>query len=196
MSWQLWTNWHLNVSFSMPLHTDIPDQLQHSRQYMPEPDLKNATPQKLTCTQDDPTSTPTTTNVCKILTLKKAFLASFGTIWKMPGTYTIHTDLSVPPVQHACRKMPIEYCKQIEKVLQDMFNIKIITLVTKPTEWVSSITYPSKPDDTLCICLDPHDLNKASSINTYKAPTLDEISLSSAALFSKLDTKDGSGASI
>ena len=72
--------------------------------------------------------------------------------------------------------MPIEYHEQIEKTLQDMVYLKIITPETKPVEWVSSLTYPGKPDGTLCICLDPHNLNRAIIYEHYKASTLDEIS--------------------
>ena len=38
----------------------------------------------------------------------------------MPGTYTIWTDPSVPPVQHARQEVPIEYRNQIKKALDDM----------------------------------------------------------------------------
>ena len=74
-----------------------------------------------------------------------------------------------------------------------MVDLGIITSVTEPTEWVSSLTYPSKPNGLLHICLDPRDLNKAIIREHYKAPTLDEIShkLSGATVFSKLDAKDG-----
>ena len=52
---------------------------------------------------------------------------------------------------------------------------------------------PQKPDASLCICLDPRDLNKAIIWEHYKAPTLDEIThkLSGAKVFHKLDAKDG-----
>ena len=103
----------------------------------------------------------TTDDVHDIIAMKKAFPMSFDHVGNMPGTYTIHLDPSVPPAQHARRKVPIEYKEQIEKALQQMEDLKIMTLVTIPTEWVSSITYPRKPDGTLCICLDPRDLNKA-----------------------------------
>ena len=69
----------------------------------------------------------------------------------------------------------------------------VIVPVTKPTAWVSSLTYLCKPDGTLHICLDPKDLNKAIMQEHYKAPILDEIThhLSGATCFSKLDAKDG-----
>ena len=68
-----------------------------------------------------------------------------------------------------------------------MEDLQIITPVTEPTEWVSSITYPRKPDGTICICLDPKDLNREIIREHYKAPTLEEIlhKLSGATIFSK-----------
>ena len=77
-----------------------------------------------------------------ILAIKKAFPKSFDHVGNMPGIYTICLDPSVPPAQHARRKVPIEYKEQIENALQQMEDLKIITLVTIPTEWISSITYP------------------------------------------------------
>ena len=74
-----------------------------------------------------------------------------------------------------------------------MVDQEIIAPVTEPMEWVSSLTYPQKPDGSLHICLDPRDLNKAIIQEHYKVPTLDEIThkLSGAKVFSKLDAKDG-----
>ena len=74
-----------------------------------------------------------------------------------------------------------------------MVDQGIITPVTEPTEWVSSLTYPQKADGSLHICSDPRDLNKAIIQEHYKAPTLDEIThkLSGAKVCSKLDVKDG-----
>ena len=57
-----------------------------------------------------------------------------------------------------------------------MVDKGVIAPVFQPTEWVSSITYPCKPDGTLCICLNQKDLNKAIVWEHYKAPTPNEIS--------------------
>ena len=70
-----------------------------------------------------------------IISLKFAFPQSFDTTGNMPGVYTICLDPSVPPVQHAHRKVPIECREAIEKLLQDMVDQKIIAPVTEPTEW-------------------------------------------------------------
>ena len=135
----------------------------------------------------------TTDSVTDIIALKNVFPNSFDTTGNMPGQYTIRVDTSIHPVQHARRKVPIEAKEEIEKALQKMVDNEIITPVTEPTEWVSSLTYPRKSDGSIHPCLDPRDLNKAIICEHYKAPTLEEIShiLSGATVFSKLDAKDG-----
>ena len=102
-------------------------------------------------------------------------------------------DSSVPPVQCAQRKVPIEAREEIEKAVQKMVDKWNYCPVTEPTKWVSSLTYLRKSDGTIHPCLDPHYLNKAIIHEHYKAPTLEEIShkLSSTTVFSKLDAKDG-----
>ena len=72
------------------------------------------------------------------------------------------TDPSVPPIE--CQE-------KIEKELDRMVDQGIIMLVTEPSEWVNSITYPVKPNTDLHICLDPKDLNKAIIKEHYKALT-------------------------
>ena len=129
------------------------------------------------------------------MVLKRAFPDSFDTVSNMPHTYTIRTDPSVFLVQHARQKVPIEYRDQIDKALDDMVLKGIIAPVTKPTTWVSSLTYPLKPDGSLHICLDPKDLNKAIVQEHYNAPTLDEIThcLSGATCFSKRECRWSNG---
>ena len=106
-----------------------------------------------------------------IFSLKQAFPTSFDTVSNMPGKYSIKIDATVPPVQHARCKVPIHYKEEIEKKLLEMEQLQIIEPVTTPTEWVSSITNPTKQDGSLRISLDPSDLNKAIIREHYKAPT-------------------------
>ena len=77
-------------------------------------------------------------------------------------------------------------------MLNDMVTQEVIAPASWPTEWVSPLIYPPKPDSFLCICLNPKDLNKAIVPEHYKTTTLDEIChwLSDAMCFSKLDAKD------
>ena len=94
----------------------------------------------------------------------------------MPGKYSIKIDPTVAPVQHSRCKVPIHYKEEREKKFKEMEQLQIISPVTRPTEWVSSITCPTKPDGSLRICLNPHDLNKAIIREHYKAPNIEEIS--------------------
>ena len=107
----------------------------------------------------------------------------------MSGQYDIKIDLQVPPVQHGRCKVPIEYKAEIEKELNKMVHQGIITKQMEPTPWVSSLTYPKKPNGKLRICLDPKDLNKAIIIENHKAPILEAIAhiLTGATWFSKVD---------
>ena len=86
---------------------------------------------------------------------------SFNRIGNMSGEYDIKTDPCVPPVQHGRCKVPIEHKVEIKKELNEMVYQGIIAKQMEPTPWVSSLTYPKKPNGKLRICLDLKDLNKA-----------------------------------
>ena len=88
----------------------------------------------------------------------------------MPCTYTIRTDPSVPSVQHAQYKVPIEYWEQTECTLDDTVAIGVIAPVSQPTEWVSSLIYPHKADGSLHICLDPKDQGQGHSARALQGP--------------------------
>ena len=106
-----------------------------------------------------------------ILTLIKHSPLSFDVVDNMPGEYSIHLDHRVPPVQHPRCNIPIHYREKIEKTLKEMEDLQTIAPVTRPTKWISLLTYHTKPDGSLRICLDLHDLNKAIIREHYKAPT-------------------------
>ena len=51
----------------------------------------------------------------------------------------------------------------------------IIVPVDEPTDWVNSVVVRGKPNDSLRICLDPKDLNKAIKREHYPVPTVDMV---------------------
>ena len=126
--------------------------------------------------------------------LQALFPNSFDYIGDMQGEYDIKTDPTIPPVQHRRWKVPIEYKEEIEKELAEMVWQGIIIKQTEPTPWVNSLTYPTKANGKLRICLDPKDLNKAIIHENHKAPTLKEIAhvLTGATKFSKVDSNKAS----
>ena len=104
--------------------------------------------------------------------LQTLYPNSFNQIGDMSGKYDIKTDLRVPPVQYRRCKVPIEHKAEIKKELNEMVHQGIIAKQMEPTPWVSSLTYPKKPNGKLRICLDPKDLNKAIIWENHKALTL------------------------
>ena len=55
-----------------------------------------------------------------------------------------------------------------------MVEKQIITPVTEPTRWVSSMVVVQKKDNQIRICLDPRDLNKAILRSHYPLPTIEQ----------------------
>ena len=110
----------------------------------------------------------------------------------LPGEYHIVTDDAVPPVVHPPRRVPVALRNQIKEKLDEMVASDVITPVTEPTEWVSSMLVIAKPNK-LRICLDPRDLNKAISREHYQLPTVEDVAtrLSQAKKFTVVDAKDG-----
>ena len=74
-----------------------------------------------------------------------------------------------------------------------MEALGVITHIDQPTDWVSSITYVQKANSELCLCLDPHDLNRAIHCDHHKMPTVEEVAHEFANLhyFTKLNACHG-----
>ena len=93
----------------------------------------------------------------------------------MKGEYNIRIDPTVKPVTHARRKVPIESKEAIDKELDYLIEEEIITEQVEPTPWVSSVTFPRKPNGDVRVCLDPSNLNKAIIREHHKLMTVEEI---------------------
>ena len=103
------------------------------------------------------------------------------------GQKNIHPHIDAP------RKPPIALIDYIRLELDYMVKNKIIRKVTEPTDWVSSLTYSHKKDESLRICIDPRHLNTALRRPHHATPTIEEITyhFTGAKIFSKLDAKAG-----
>ena len=111
------------------------------------------------------------------------------------GAYPqIDLDPAVPPMLNRPRKIPHNMRAAVEDKLRVLEENGIIAAVEQPTEWISNITTVWKPEKkSVCVCLDPRDLNKAIRRNHFHLPTLDDVltQLKGARVFSLLDAKDG-----
>ena len=98
-------------------------------------------------------------------------------------------DPTVKPATHARRKVPIESKEAIDKELDYLIEEEIITEQVEPTPWVSSVTFPRKPNREVRVCLDPSNLNKAIIREHHKPMTVEEIAheLAGVTVYTKAD---------
>ena len=125
--------------------------------------------------------------------LREMYPECFDSVQRHTRYFGISIDRTVTPVIHAPRRVPIEVKDRLKDKLEQMEEEGIIAQVTGPTDWVNSLVVREKPDGSLCVCLDPTDLNRAIKRVHYPTPTVEEITpkLSGSTVFSKLDAKDG-----
>ena len=121
--------------------------------------------------------------------LKKLYPNSFDRLGSLKGAYNIRMDPTVKPATHARRKVPIESKEAIDKEMDYLIEEEIITEQVEPTPWVSSVTFPRKPNGEVRVCLDPSNLNKAIIREHHKPMTGEEIAheLAGATVYTKAD---------
>ena len=121
--------------------------------------------------------------------LKKLYPNSFDRLGSLKGEYDIRVDPTVKPATHARRKVPIESKEAIDKEMDYLIEEEIITEQVEPTPWVSSVTFPMKPNGEVRVCLDPSNLNKAIIREHHKPMTVEEIAheLAGATVYTKAD---------
>ena len=127
---------------------------------------------------------------CKTLEdLKKLYPNSFNRLGSLKGAYNIRVDPTVKPATHARRKVPIKSKEAIDKELDYLIEEEIITEQVEPMPWVSSVTFPRKPNGEVRVCLDPSNLNQAIIREHHKPMTVEEIAheLAGATVYTKAD---------
>ena len=121
------------------------------------------------------------------------FADVFQGIGCLPGEYSIELSKDVQPVVHPPRRVPVPKKEAMKAELDRMVADKIVTPVTEPTDWVSSVLAVPKKDGSVRICLDPKDLNTTIKRSHYPLPTVEDVTsrLTNAKVFSVLDAKSG-----
>ena len=132
---------------------------------------------------------PGTVSCKTVEDLKKLYPNSFDRLGSLKGEYNIRVDPTVKPATHARRKVPIESKEAIDRELDYLIEEEIITEQVEPTPWVSSVTFPMKPNKEVRVCLDPSNLNKAIIREHHKPMTVEEIAheLAGATVYTKAD---------
>ena len=121
------------------------------------------------------------------------FESCFGELGTLPKVYKIVVDPSVSPVVHHPRRVPIAIQPKLKEELDRTESLGVISKVTEPTYWVSSLVIVHTPDGRIRVCLDPKDLNAAIKRSHLQSPTAEDIisKMSGARYFSKLDASSG-----
>ena len=132
---------------------------------------------------------PGTVSCKTVEDLKKLYPNSFDRLGSLKGAYNIRIDPSVKPATHARRKVPIESKEAIDRELDYLIEEEIITEQVEPTPWVSSVTFPRKPNGEVRVCLDPSNLNQAIIREQHKPMMVEEIAheLAGATVYTKAD---------
>lgn len=125
--------------------------------------------------------------------LKQNFLELFDTIGNFHSTAKLILRPDAEPYCDPPRKCRIHLKDKIKAELARMEEMGVIRHVTEHTDWCSSLTYVTKRNGSLRVCLDPFHLNKALKRCPTKIPTLEELNptFAKAKFFSKLDAKAG-----
>ena len=112
-------------------------------------------------------------------------------VWQLDGEYHIKVDATGEPVQHPPRWVPVALHDRLKAELDRMVSQEVISPVTMPTPWVSSLVVVPKKYGPLRLCLDPKDLNRAIHRENYPLPTIEDVAtcLHGAKVFSKLDVR-------
>ncbi|KAI0209393.1 hypothetical protein LSAT2_005911, partial [Lamellibrachia satsuma] len=75
----------------------------------------------------------------------------FEGIGNFSGEFHITVDNSVTPVIHAPRRCSIHLKDEVKDELDNMERLGVISKVTEPTDWVSSLVYSRKSNNKLRI---------------------------------------------
>lgn len=110
----------------------------------------------------------------------------------LPVKYSMKINPDITPVVRPARRIPVAMLDKVEAELKNMTKMGVITPVSEPTQWVSSMVATHKKNtDKICICIDPRDLNEALMRPHHPMRTVEEVAskMSNASVFSVLDAK-------
>ena len=98
--------------------------------------IKAPTPQELPRSKEHPIfHKPGSIKISSVEDLLRLYPNSFDRLGSLKGEYDIKVDPTVPPVQHARRKVPIESKVAIEEAIDYMVKQDILEPQIEPTHW-------------------------------------------------------------
>ena len=109
------------------------------------------------------------------------------------GACPVNINETVKPVVHPLRRVPFALRHKLKAELERLVSLNVIEKMDHPTDWVNSIVLVEIGDDSIRVCLDPKDLNKAIKREIIQLLTPEEIMsmMAGATKFAKTDTSSG-----
>ena len=99
----------------------------------------------------------------------------FGKVGCLREKHQIVVDRDVSRVINPHRRIPASLKMKLNKELDRMVKMEIITPIKEPTNWISSLVIVEKPNGHFPICLDPRQFNQAIKRPHFAMPTAEEI---------------------
>ena len=113
----------------------------------------------------------------------------FQGLGKFPGEpYKLRLKPDAVPAKHRPRKVPVHLQDAFHEEVERLVKIDVLEKVTEPTEWVNSFVIVEKVIDSsnahspnhtikksICLCIDPKDLNEALEREPYYSRSIDEL---------------------
>lgn len=112
---------------------------------------------------------------------------------ELPITYSMTTDPTVQPVVRPAHRIPLAMQDRVKAELDRMESLGVITAVSEPSDWVSSMVVTHKKDKhEIRICINPKDLNTALKRPHHPMRSVEEVAsqMSGVTVFSVLDAKN------
>nr|XP_061787661.1 uncharacterized protein K02A2.6-like [Nerophis lumbriciformis] len=112
---------------------------------------------------------------------------------ELPVVYTMTVYPNVPSVVRPAHRIPVAMQDCVKAELERMERIGVITSVTEPTDWVSSMVAAHKKGKSeIRLCINPKDLNEALKQPHHPMRSVEEVAaqMSGATVFSVLDAKN------
>ncbi|GBM50972.1 hypothetical protein AVEN_114621-1 [Araneus ventricosus] len=99
----------------------------------------------------------------------------FEGLCNLPSNYLLTLHENSVPVVSATRKVAFSLLEPLKPELDRIVKAGVIENVTEPTDGVSPLVIVQKKNDTLRVCLDPQNLNRAIKRPQYNLPTFEDI---------------------
>ena len=107
----------------------------------------------------------------------------------------LHIDDTVAPVAHQHSRVPFHLREKVAEEVDKLLKADIIEPVYEPSEWVSRIVTPPKPNDPsqIRLCIDMRNANQAILRTRHPTPTIEDLihDINGSTVFSKIDLTSG-----